>query len=431
MGNRRVEEWNGIGARSVAGLRVVNPQEEPGLTAPGNGSSAGGAIGRAGAHAPGAGFRGRSRSRVVVGIKDLGFHQEVLDWIERDPRAQVVAATSEGERLSRLVSEATPDAVLVCPELAPKAMHPSSRGSVGALLLVAEEMTVPVLREAIDAGAAGVFAWPGERGDLVDAVARASQSRIADIAGRGRVIAVCGARGGAGATFMATNLAAVFARRGLQVALVDLDVGYAEVTVALGIDPGQSQRTLADLIPVTDELSPDHVEDALYHHDRGFTVLLAPADPSGPVPPPGFCSAAVALLAGAHDVVLLHMPRPMDAVGRQCAGVADQVLLVTTLDLFSLHGVRRAMAALGLDRDPDRCRLVVNRQGRQDLSKRDVERVVGVAPFADVRFDPAVRRCQGRGELLPGRSRRAGKDLRRIAEMLGAHPDSGPTANGA
>ena len=81
------------------------------------------------------------------------------------------------------------------------------------------------------AGAAGVFAWPGERAELVEAIGSAFHAGAADSMGRGPAIAVCGARGGAGATFMATNLAAVFAGRGLRVTLVDLDIGSADVTV--------------------------------------------------------------------------------------------------------------------------------------------------------------------------------------------------------
>jgi pilus assembly protein CpaE len=431
MGHKGAGVENGMGRRSDAGLRILAPGEliQPSVLGWDSLQGEGMAVGEP--SLPGTRSRTRSRARVIVGIKELGFHQEVLDWLERDPRAQVVAATSETERLPRLVAEESPDAVLVCPQIAIHAMHPSSRANIPALLLVAEEMTVPVLREAIDAGASGVFAWPGERAELVEAIASASHARAAVATGRGRVIAVCGARGGAGATFMATNLAAVLAGRGLNVALVDLDTGNADVTVALGIGPELGVRTLADLIPVTDELSPDHVGDALYRHPRGFAVLLAPVDPSEPIPTAGLCSAAVALLAGAHDVVLLHLPRSFDEIARRAAEIADQVVVVTTLDLFSLYGARRGVIALGLDRDPDRCRLIVNRLGPRDLTKKDVERVVGIRPCAEVRFDAAVRRCQGRGELLPPRSRRAGKDLRRVAELLNAHPSATPVSKGA
>jgi MinD-like ATPase involved in chromosome partitioning or flagellar assembly len=407
-----------VGGQAGAGWRVIAPEVKGTPTQPRPNRQGNEPKGAMSTGSPWSRSRDRSRTRVIVGIKDLGLHQEVLDWVERDPRARVVAATTETERLPRLIAEASPDAVLTCPQIAAPALHPSSRANAPVLIVVAEEMTVPVLREAIDARAAGVFAWPGERAELVDAIAGASQTRATPSTDRGRVIAVCGARGGAGSTFIATNLAAVFAGRGLNVALVDLDIGYAEVTVALGIGPQQDGRTLVDLVPVADELSPDHIEDALYRHDRGFAALLAPADPSGPAPTPGLCSAAVALLAGTNDVVVLHLPRSFDTVAKRGAQIADQVIMVTTLELFSLYGARRGVIALGLDTEPDRCRLLVNRLGGQDLPKNDVERVVGVRPFAEMRFDPAVRRCQGRGELLPARSRRAGKDLRRVAELL-------------
>ena len=49
--------------------------------------------------------------RVAVGIRDLRFHQEVLDWIERDARIDVIGAASDPESFVRLRAQ---HAVDVC-----------------------------------------------------------------------------------------------------------------------------------------------------------------------------------------------------------------------------------------------------------------------------------------------------------------------------
>src|SRR5207244_12961457 len=94
---------------------------------------------------------------------------------------------------------------------------------------------------------------------------------------------------------------------------------------------------------------PDHVEDALYRHSRGFSALLAPSDPGGAVSWPGLYSACVALLAGSCQIVLLHVPRTLDEIARRAMDLADEVLLVTALDVWSLSGTRRALGRLGLE----------------------------------------------------------------------------------
>jgi pilus assembly protein CpaE len=201
--------------------------------------------------------------------------------------------------------------------------------------------------------------------------------------------------------------------------IVDLDLAFAGLTESLGVAPDATPRTMADLVPVLDELSPDHLTEALFRHQRGFWALLSPPadDPRGDVTP-GLVRGSVALLAAEHDIVLLHAPRALDAVALAGIRMADQVLLVTTQDLFSLYGAKRAIWQLELDRPPGRCRLVLNRFSKGQIPAADVGRILGIEPWAAVRCDPAVRRAQDLGRLLPARARKAGRDVREMARML-------------
>jgi pilus assembly protein CpaE len=360
-----------------------------------------------------------SATRVLIGINDLALQDEVLDFLERDPRFEVVGAAGRLDSLLRLASSHEADATVACPNVARDIRHPAASGRLPGLLMVAEELTVPVLREAIDAGASGVFAWPDERDELARSIMAARRPNDEMPLDRGHVVAILGSRGGAGTTFVATHLAAALAARRRRCVVVDLDVTYADVTVALGIRSPDQVRTMADLVPVADELSPEHVQDALVRHEAGFDVLLAPPDPEESTDvSPGLYRAAIALLAGNHDDVILHAPRALDDVTRAGIAMADEVLLIVTPDLFSLYGARRAVASLGLGSAPGRCRVVMNPAGRAALGAREVERVLGLVPLAGVRYDPAVARAQDRGELLSPRSRRAGKDVRALARLV-------------
>jgi pilus assembly protein CpaE len=356
---------------------------------------------------------------VLLGIRDLAFHQEVLDFLVRDPRVHVVGAASEADALVRLIGEETGSALVVCPAVARELRHPTIGSRLPDVLIVAEEMTVPVLREAIDVKARGVYSWPEERDDLTKSLVMAASEHSDEPGIRGMVLAVVGARGGAGTTFIATHLAATFASRGIRSALVDLDGGYADVTVALGVGSDDRTRNIGDLRSVMDELSPDHLEDALYRHSSGFAALLSPEGTSQDDDVPlGLYSGSIQLLAGTNEVVILHVPRSIGPLPRLAVSLADEVLLVTTLDLFSLHGAKRALSALGIREPSRRWRVVVNKLTRGDVTADDVERVLGVTPAAAIRMDPAVHRAQNRGQLLPIRSRRAGRDVRLLARSI-------------
>jgi Flp pilus assembly CpaE family ATPase len=364
--------------------------------------------------------RGR-RTRVLIAIRDMSFHQEVLDFFERDPRIEVVGAVTQPDALFRMEQRLGPDVVIVCPVLTREVQHPSAAGRTRNLLVVGEEMTVPLLRDSIDAGAKAVLAWPEERDELARAIAILVGSDDWAAAPRGRVVAVYGPRGGSGTTFIASHIAAALADGGKRCVLVDLDGCFADVSVALGIAPGQDVRTVADLVAVADELEPDHIEDALFRHPRGFAALLAPPEPTHvPDIPSGLYGGAVALLALSHDVVVLHSPRCLDEAARTGLRLADEVLLVVSPDLFSLYSARRAISALGFQAGDGRCQVVINPHSRGDISLADIEDILGIPPAATVRFDPAVSRFQDRGELLRARSRGAWRDVQALAKRVAA-----------
>src|SRR3989442_2458977 len=67
----------------------------------------------------------QARTRVVIGIRALGFHQEVQDFLGRDPRFDIAGAAVEAERLVAILGEESPDTVLVCPWIAHELRHPA------------------------------------------------------------------------------------------------------------------------------------------------------------------------------------------------------------------------------------------------------------------------------------------------------------------
>jgi cellulose biosynthesis protein BcsQ len=376
----------------------------------------------------------RARVRVAVAIREPAFHREVFDHLTRQPSIDVVSSLTDPEDVRTRVGSWTSgiDAIVVCPTVA-RSLADRIDEPHPPVFLVAEEMTVPVLRTAIEVGAQGAFCWPEERADLSQAIPPVRDESRGASPVRGRVVAMLGARGGVGVTFLASHLAAAFARKGLRVVLVDHDPGYGDLAAALGFLADRDARSMEDLVQVMDELGPEHVLHAISAHAAGFDVLLSrsPVPSEGPTAgergagrpiPTGLLSACTALLAGDYQVVVLHVARTLDPVARAAVHIADETILVAGLDLMSLYGARRTLSSLRPELADKTVRIVVNATRSPEVSAAEFERVLGQKPSVRIRADRAVASALSAGRVLAARNRGAWRDVVRLSEAIGVEP---------
>jgi len=354
-------------------------------------------------------------ARVVLALEQPEVAEEVMHFLDRTGRSRVVGTASDPRQLAEAVRQLEPDTVVAAPSL----LAPRGELNGSALLALDTTQSVATLRRAIRAGAAGFYLWPAEREELAIAAARPRPLPEQDVERPARVIAVYGARGGAGTTFLATHLAAAFARRERECVLVDLDVVFADATVALGVPAEEPVRTIGDLLPLGEEVGPRHVGEVLWRHPLGFGTLLAPGDGSAAVAVRGeHYRAAIAAARRTCDVIVLHVPRALDDVARTGLELADRVVMVLGLDVLSFRDAKRAIATAALE---GRCAFVVNRVSRSEIVPRDVERVFGHAPLAVLPAVRGVSAAQDRGRLLPLRGR-LGRSIDRLARLLMEEP---------
>ncbi|HXJ66717.1 MAG TPA: AAA family ATPase [Actinomycetota bacterium] len=352
-------------------------------------------------------------ARIVLGIDSPQLAEEVVDFLDRGGRARVVASAVSAAALASAVREHDPNAVV-----GSTAMVRSAGGMNGTPFLALETTeSLVALRGAVELGAKGFYLWPSERAALADAAAGSAPAKTGPPPRRASVVAVCGPRGGVGATFVATHLAAALARSGARTVLVDADHRFADLTVALGVPDDGEIRTVEDLEPVAGELEERHLDEVLWAHPAGFEVLLAPAAADADVV--GAYRAAVPVAAGTRDAVVVHCGRApvSDDVAGAVLPLAERIVLVLTQDVLSFRGARRALEGLNAAGLASRVAVVVNRAGRAEITPKDAERAFGQPPLAIVPVDRKVGHVQDRGLLLPGR-RRSVRAIERLAGRL-------------
>ena len=347
-------------------------------------------------------------ARVVLAVESPEVAEEVMQFLDRSGRARVVATAADDRQVEQAVKQLDPDVVVVEPRLAGGLRH-------AALLAIATKESVADLRAAIRSGARGFFVWPGEREDLLSRVSSTVMARRV-VERRATVVAVHASKGGAGATFVASHLAAAIVRREMTCVLLEADLVFGDVASTIGAP--DHARTIADLTTLGDELAWAHVRDVMWHHEAGFTTVLPPQPEAVSEVPSETVTAVLEAAATGVDVVVAAVPRTVDEPATACLRLADRVLEIVTLDVASLRASRRALEVLSLLDVAPRIDVVVNRAGRGELVPADVSRVFGFEPLAVIPFDGGVPRAQDRGRLVVRRGRLARTFERLASEIL-------------
>jgi pilus assembly protein CpaE len=268
------------------------------------------------------------------------------------------------------------------------------------------------MAQAIAAGVDDIITLPGGSdghvaramsAQLEFTVEKAMMRRHGDVAaGRqklGRMICVLGMKGGSGKTLTASNLAVALADAGLRVALVDLDLQFGDVGLALGLRP---ERTAYDLVRSGGSLDTEKLADFLTAHQSGVGTLLAPARPDqAGVVTAEFMREVYPLLRAMHDFVIIDTPPSFTPETIGAVDASTEVCMVAMLDSLSLKNCKLGLETLELMDYGGRVRLVLNRaDSNVGITPEDVVGILGRTPDLLVPSDRNVTRSVNQGEPI-------------------------------
>ncbi|WP_019633531.1 septum site-determining protein Ssd [Actinomadura atramentaria] len=201
----------------------------------------------------------------------------------------------------------------------------------GGVVVAARHGDPDVYRRAVAIGARDIAVLPDDEPWLVDAFRAAADPGRGDA---GLTVAVCGARGGSGASVLAAALAWTAARDGTSALLVDADPCGGGLDLLLGVEERSGARW-RDLAPRRGRLGPSSLRDAL---PRAGNLSVLSGEPDGPVP--GEAAAAVlGAAARGFDLTVVDAPRHPDALGTAALQAAAVTFLLVPAE------VRATMAA--------------------------------------------------------------------------------------
>src|SRR5262245_5938543 len=187
-----------------------------------------------------------------------------------------------------------------------------------------------------------------------------------------RVIAVMGAKGGVGATVVACQVAASLRARGSRTALVDLNLPLGDAALYFDVQPAY---TLANIARESDRLDATYLRTLLSGRQGGVQILASPMHAEEAELVRGsHVERALNLLRGEFDWVVLDLSRTWSEPTVRALDLADLILLVTLMDVPTLHHTRKHIDLLErLGHSGARIRLIANRHSSVDaITDKDV-----------------------------------------------------------
>jgi pilus assembly protein CpaE len=217
----------------------------------------------------------------------------------------------------------------------------------------------------------------------------------------GRVITVFSAKGGCGKTTLATNLAAALAdaNKG-SVALLDLDLSFGDVAIALQLFPS---HTIADAVPIGEDLDGPALLSLLTPHRSGLQALVAPMEPSAADSiDTALVVHIVDLLKAEFDYVIIDTPPALDDNVLAAFDRSDVVALLATLDIPALKNLKLTLETLELIGFPrDRLKIVLNRSdSKVGLALAEVEKTLKAPIVAQIPSSRDVPASTNRGVAI-------------------------------
>ncbi|MEA3390500.1 pilus assembly protein CpaE [Sphingobium sp. CCH11-B1] len=190
-------------------------------------------------------------------------------------------------------------------------------------------------------------------------------------------MAVIGARGGVGASSVATSLAWLLSEKKQRpTALLDLDVHFGTNALALDLEPG---RGLTDAIENPSRIDGLFIERAMVRASDTLAILSAEAPISQPVMTDG--GAFYQLLEEFHQAFecsVIDLPRNMLIQHPHLMADVNVALVVTELTLAAARDTIRILSWIKTNAPQSRVIVIANRvhPGAPEISRKDFEQSI-------------------------------------------------------
>jgi pilus assembly protein CpaE len=298
----------------------------------------------------------------------------------------------------------------------------------GRVIAAAREATGEDVRRLFRAGAADVLT-PPFTGDALRASLGDILQTTPSLGGAGgQVISVLKGCGGAGATTLALNLAALMAEGDAKhhcpprsTAVLDLDLQFGDTDVALDLTP---RSTLFEVLKASERVDGRFLHSVMTQHASGLK-LLAPPPNVAPLDAltPEFATELIDHTADEFERTIVDLPGAWTDWTLAVLARSDAIVLVSTPTVPGALGARRALDALREAAIRRPVFIVINKlAGVLDAWEKPqrIGKALEMGVDAGLILDPAQAKAVDRGQLIVEAqpNSRLARDLKSMAAKL-------------
>ncbi len=347
---------------------------------------------------------------------------QVLDYLELE--GPTASGLGSGDALIVAVADYTAEAR----DFVVKAHRQHSNRPI---LLLCPSGRGGYLHEVFSNGVDDIVALPTDAGTTVDpalsrqlafalekAVIRKSGSSATKTEAVRNIICVLGLKGGSGKTLTSVNLAVSLADAGHSVAILDLDLQFGDVALAMGLTP---MRTIYDLVRSGGSLDADKLEDFLMEHASGARALLAPVRPdqAAMITVP-FLSEVQRLLGEMFEFVIIDTSPSFGPEVISLIDSSTDLCVVAMRDTLSLKNTKLGLETLErMEYDRRRVKILLNRANTNvGIEREDVLAILGRDVDILVPSSRDITKSVNQGQPIAfQRSTEAAKAYRSLAQL--------------
>jgi pilus assembly protein CpaE len=184
---------------------------------------------------------------------------------------------------------------------------------------------------------------------------------------RGKLIAVCSAKGGIGRTTLTVNLAVALRKKNCSVAIMDGDFQFGDINLAMDL---KSSLTIKDVLDSMGSLDEHSLANYLTVHESGVRVLSAPERPEfADLITNEAANKIVDVLLTGQDYVIIDTPVGLNEQSLQFIERADQILVVTNLEMAALKNTKLFLETLDILGLRSKARIIINRANMESVIK--------------------------------------------------------------
>ena len=281
---------------------------------------------------------------------------------------------------------------------------------------------VQAYRRLINEGVSEYLVGPVSASDIAAAIAGCVKD--ASASPKGRVISFIGSRGGVGSSTLAANMAWTLADAHQdEVIGIDFDFNFGTMALALNIDPKQP---VFEALTEADRIDPVLVERFMTEHGPHLSVLsTAGSLKELNEPSVDAVERLIDICRSMSQYVIVDLPRHWSGWLSSILLLSDEIVVTANPDLANLRDAKLLFDWLKGRRGSAASRLVLNKADiakRNQLSAKDFQDTLGVAPSLTIPFDPTLfAQLANNGQALGegAKSHRLNEQFRQFAQQIG------------